>query len=278
MKPLIAVATLIGIPGSGKTNLAGKVLELSKSGELEVGVIVIHFDDFIKIDFEEVNEGDYKKSRESLMNLIKELIEKLNENEWQQIIKLPQIHFNLKPNSQTLIILDDNMNYRSMRQQVRAICRTTNCQHFQIFMNISLEEAKERNRLRSTKVPENVIEKMFLNFDVPVNSRTIVLEKNYTIETLLNMLKDRLRNPENLEIIEQQKIPQQQTLIHEIDLMTRKELNERIKTLKGTENFSQICFELNRKRKEFLDELKLKSLSTVDIDSFRTAFNCFLDE
>lgn len=284
---LIAV-NLIGIPASGKTTLGLKLVELSKKNLLGSGVIVLSFDEFIKIDFISIKEtGVYKKCREKLLENIEGLIKRLHESDqgrWNEILssnqelKIDQSHYHIELDAPTLIIFDDNMQFRSMRQRVRAMSRTFQCQHFQMFVKSTLEDAKNRNSLRANPVPESVIEKMFHNLEEPANPRTIFIDRILTDAELLSKLHDRIENPEKEQVEEPKSPQQQQSLIHEIDIFTRKEISSRIKDIKGKKDFSKCCETLNRKRKEFLEDLGKQNLDAIDVESLRAAFNCYLDK
>jgi len=272
---LIAVS-LIGVPASGKTTFARKLLEMSKIDSLHAGVIVISFDDYIRMDFDEVVEGDYKRRREGLMMKIEDLIKNLRSNEhdrWPHDLK-PE--YNIKPDFPTLLIFDDNNYFRSMRQQVRALCRSHQCDHFQVFFPTKLDDALKNNRLRPSSVPESVIEKMFNAIEAPTNPRTVCMPLEDC--ALLQVLHDRIADPENLEAPTlPPKSPKQQSLIHEADIITRRELKTRIEASRSSSNFSNTCTILNRKRKEFLDTLRTQKVEFADADSLRAAFNCYLD-
>lgn len=279
---LIAVS-LIGIPASGKTTFARKLLEMSRLDLLDAGVVVISFDEHLKIDFSELSEGDYKRRRESWLKTVEDLMKQLRNEEnprWNEILSSHQLNFHhVKTNRPTLIILDDNFYFRSMRQRIRAMCRSLQCAHFQIFLKSSLDDAKRRNLKRPSPVPDPIILKMFEELEEPSNPSTITIESlPIDDETLLQLLKERIESPETLVVPDGRKTPQHQSLLHDIDIMTRKELSARIKNLQTTENISQACATLNRKRKEFLETLRNQEGSTADAESLRAAFNCFLDE
>lgn len=246
--------TLIGIPASGKTTLADKILTLSRENEINSNVIVVNFDKLLKLNFDEISDGDYKKSREELFTRVKNIIEKLKIS---MDIDIPQnFHHINHDNSSTLIILDDNAYYRSMRQRARQICKSHNCNHFQIFMKTSLSDAIARNSKREDAVSESVIEKMHRLLEVPENPRTIFIDiEKLNCDEFLIELKDRIENAEVLTE-EYQKEPQEQSVIHEIDLITRKEVGNKLKEMKDCENLKELSEVFNVKRKEFLESIK----------------------
>lgn len=282
----IAVS-LIGIPAAGKTTFAHRLIELSKRNDLSASVILVTFDDYIKMDFNKL-AGEYKAFREKLQLKIEGLLRLLMSSEqlrWTEILsshelKVHKDNFNLKQSLTTLFILDDNMYFRSMRQRIRAMCKKLQCQHFQIFMKSSFDEATKRNKDRSSseQVPESVIEKMLRKIETPRNLRTIVIEHGQDDETLIALLHKRIEDPERTEEpAEHQKSQQQQSIIHDVDIITRRELNKKIKTIESTD-FTSVCAALNQCRKEFLEDLKDKDLFSVEVDSLITAFRCILDQ
>lgn len=270
---LIAVS-LIGIPASGKSSIAKRILDLSRNHSLEASVIVISFDEHIQLNFTGISEGLYKTAREELMMKVEDLLKKLTEG---SPLELKDEQLSIQPDGPSLVILDDNNFYRSMRQRVRSICKTVQCQHVQIFMKSSLEDAVGRNRQRPEPVPDSIIEKMFNQIETPVNHRTIIIE-NLDIEdkTLCELLKERIKHPETFEEPAESTV-QQQSIIHEIDILTRKELSLRIQAIKSKPCFTQSCEIMNRRRKEFLEELRTRNLGSEDINSLLKAFHCYLD-
>lgn len=279
------VVSLIGIPGSGKTTFALKLVGQSKLNLLNAGVVVVHFDHNICLDFNNLQENEYKQCRENVMKKTEELINQLSRVEQEDRNKILSIHelkvqnYHLKPLHPVLIILDDNFYFRSMRQRTRAMCKILNCDHFQIFMKSSLEVAKRRNCERPNTVPESVIEKMFLRLQVPTNPQTIVVEPSATDKEILEMLHDKIENPEKFyEPTVEQEQEQKQSLIHHMDIITRKELSIKINQLDKTKDFKVTCIALNKKRKEFLEDLRAEKFATADDEKLRSAFKFYLNE
>ncbi|KAG5682548.1 hypothetical protein PVAND_011894 [Polypedilum vanderplanki] len=250
------IVSLIGIPASGKSTLSSIISKLSAECLLNANVIILNFDDLIEIDYGNISDGDYKKSRDFLFNeiekLIKMLMDEKNPFKWAPIIeqsalKVPLNFITIKEaNSSTLIILDDNMYYRSMRQRARLISKNCHCEHFQIFVKSALYDAIERNKKRKSSVDVGVIQKMFNDMEIPINARTINVDiMNLNEETFLNELKDRIKEPEVLTEEPQMKVPQDQSIVHEIDLMTRKEIGIEIKRIGNKGNLKEISEKLN---------------------------------
>lgn len=274
------VISLIGIPASSKTSLAKRIVDLSKNGALPTSAIVISFDDHLKVDFNNLHNGKYKYMREELVNNVENIIRRLLNNEkhkWDDILtsnglKIQGNNFYLKADEPTLVIFDDNNYFRSMRQRNRALCRSLQCQHFQIFMKSTLDESKRRNMSRDCQVPESIIEKMFDKLETPKNPRTIIIESVIDDQTLVQLLLDRIKNPETF--IEVEKAQQRQSIIHELDIVTRKELSKKLQSLRSRD-ISSYCDALNRRRKQFLEDIKNKE-NLDDVETLRQAFLCYL--
>lgn len=271
----VYVASLIGCPASGKTSLSRMILKLSREKKLLANVILICFDKLMKINYEALSDGDYKKHREEFFIKIENFLMKFKENfTVPNEIPIDDSHTS-QGNSSTLCILDDNMYFRSMRQRSRQICKKCDCDHFQIYLETPLNEALKRNSIRSDSVDEFVIRKMFNDLEAPSNSRTIILElTSITEQDLLEKLRDRMTNPEILKE-ELHKIPQDQSIIHEMDLMSRKELSIKIQEVKSNDN--RVPLKLNVARKQFMDDVRSEKLKFCSIDEFQVAFKDFLN-
>ncbi|XP_070506754.1 L-seryl-tRNA(Sec) kinase [Chironomus tepperi] len=280
------IVSLIGIPASGKSTISMKIHKLSKENLLNTNVIVLNFDKLIQIDFENITDGDYKKSREVCFNKIENLIGKLKTemiSNWMTIIasnelKIPQNSISLSSeNPMTLLIIDDNMYYRSMRQRTRQICRACDCKHFQIFMKSSLADAIARNSKRCSNVGNAVIEKMFNDLEEPQNPRTIFMEiENFDEGKFLAELKDRIDNPEVLTE-EHQKEPREQSIIHEMDLITRKEIGSKMQEAKGKKKMKEYSEKLNLMRKTFMEDVRSGKMIFETAEDLRDEFRKFID-
>lgn len=270
------VVSLVGIPASGKSTLARRILRMSRENSLSVNVVVVSFDNMMKIDFTSLSDGDYKQHREEFFNKLERLLKFKDDLEILSN-EIPSDSFHVTPaNTSTLFILDDNMYLRSMRQRSRKMCKSCDCSHFQIFMKCSLEVAVERNAQRINSVDKLVIEKMFNDLEVPLNSRTITIEAPIADDDLLRDLNDRMSIPETLTE-EPQKSAQDQSIIHEMDLITRKELSLKIQELKSTDNLNRISLKLNAMRKQFMDDVRNERLEFSSIEELKIAFRNLLD-
>lgn len=272
------VVSLVGIPASGKSTLARRILKMSSENSLSVNVVVVSFDDMMKIDFKSISDGDYKQHREEFFNKLERILTKFKDDLEILSNEIPSDSFHVTPeNTSTLFILDDNMYLRSMRQRSRKMCKNCRCDHFQIYIKCFLDVALVRNSQRINSVDKLVIEKMFNDLEVPLNSRTITIEAPIADDDLLNDLNDRMSMPETLTE-EPQKIAQDQSIIHEMDLITRKELSLRIQELKSTDNLNRISLKFNAMRKQFMDDVRNERLEFSSIEELKIAFRNLLDD
>lgn len=262
MSNKLIVVSLIGIPASGKTSLGHKLLDWSVRGDVECGILLISFDDNMEMNYDKIADGDYKVARMNLLGEIEKLLEELKSNGTCQKSTL-KFTANLK--STNLIVLDDTMHYRSMRQQIRALCRRVECEYFQVYLDHPLELAIQRNSMRKNRVPELVIEKLSKIIEKPQNDRTILICETTSDDDLKTQLADRLTSPENLQVFV--KTPKEQSLIHQVDLTTRKLLNAKIKSFTADQDIPAISQHLNRIRKIFINDLRSAKIYAEDLDT-----------
>jgi O-phosphoseryl-tRNA(Sec) kinase len=277
------IITLIGIPASGKSTLASIILKLSKEKSLNYNTIIISFDELLKIDFNTLSNGDYKQSREDLLSRVEDLIENLKtSSDWANILDIDQKYFHINDeNSLTLVVLDDNMYYRSMRQRIRQMCKKLDCHHFQIFLKCNIDDAISRNSKRVQVVSNQVITKMNNNLEEPVNDRTIVIEiENLNLNDFHLILRDRISQPEEM-LKDELKQPQEQSIIHEFDLISRKEVGTKIQQIKmliSGDNLGLISANLNEIRKIFMENIRNGKIKIKNIDELIQSFRQYMNE
>jgi tRNA uridine 5-carbamoylmethylation protein Kti12 len=282
------IVSLIGIPASGKSSLSHVISRMSAENSLNANVITLNFDELLEIDFGRISDGDYKKSRENLIARIEAMIRSLTSepetSKWAPLIaklRVPSKFITISGpgNPHTLVILDDNNYYRSMRQRARQLSKNCKCEHFQIFAKSAASDAIERNKRRESAVDVAVIEKMFNDMETPINARTISVEiERLDEEAFLCQLRDRIERPEELTEEACVRVPQDQSIVHEVDLMTRKEVGELIKEGGGDGNLRDISSRLSEKRKEFMNDVRSGKMELSDVDTMRMAFRKFIKD
>ncbi|CAO1401835.1 unnamed protein product [Diamesa hyperborea] len=285
------VGCLIGIPASGKTSLSIDIL--TGHDEINADVILLSFDDFITLDYSDTTvlaNGDYKKSRESLLNKIKFLLENIKQVPLHELksflltsvtssgLSISANNFRLTGQEKLLILLDDNNYLKSMRKNIRNICNDLEVAYFQMFLEVDIETAKLRNNSRSNSVPVEIIEKLHAKLEPPSKESCIYIHQHLPKPEIFKMINEKLSQPLKVFPKPTTPIAIQPSIVHAIDLIIRKEINSKIKEMKKQDKDIQECFlQFNNKRKQFLDDLRSNHLGTTNIDELTIKFHSFLD-
>ena len=138
---------LIGVPGSGKSTVSKKLCEFERESN-NSNVIIISTDEYREKLFNNVNDT---KNNPQLFKIVN-----------QDIIKYLQ-------NGYSVIYDACNINIKSRREILNRINSLK--LNIEIVANVvyaPIEIVKERNFNRERKVPEDVIERMLRNFQLPI--------------------------------------------------------------------------------------------------------------
>lgn len=262
--------------------------------EMNADIIVISFDDFIKLDYSDTTvlaNGDYKKSRESLLNKIKILLENIKQipsHELQSFLLTPVTSsgfsitsnkFRITGHKKLLILLDDNNYLKSMRKNIKSICNNLEVAYFQMFLEVDVDTAKLRNSRRNNPVPDEIIEKLHAKLELPPTDSCIYIHQDNAKAEIFKMINEKLSQPFRVFPKPTTPIAIQPSVVHAIDLIIRKEINFKIKEMKKQNKDIQGCFlKFNSKRKQFLDNLRSSQLETTNVDELTIKFHSFLDD
>ncbi|VDP10689.1 unnamed protein product [Soboliphyme baturini] len=117
--------------------------------------------------------------------------EQVNDAVWSKFCTI--ISYGNMSENRRLILVDDNMYYRSMRQEYYGLCRKYSIRFGQIFIACSTDEAILRNRVRQhgESVPDSVIKDMALRIEIPnstfrVDQVTLMLSSVGEMEEKIN--------------------------------------------------------------------------------------------
>lgn len=267
----ICLVLLVGLPGSGKTTLAhfikqvfGKEEEASNS-TLSLNVIHICYDQIITIDVGRCCSSDsdslWSEARQEVITMVEKVVNVLkcspNAQETYQVIfkecgdfKLIHSDFewDICMNRRTVIVLDDNMYYRSMRYSYYQLARRLKLGFCQLFIDCPVDSALEFNerRISEERVPEAVIKKMANRLEPPTGqaweqySVTLQAHKPYSndkvvdeiqstlLKALQNPVQEVDKNSDHGEICQQNSIA---SVLYQCDLGLRHLVNERMKVL-----------------------------------------------
>nr|XP_037282928.1 L-seryl-tRNA(Sec) kinase-like isoform X1 [Rhipicephalus microplus] len=177
------LALFCGLPASGKTTLVQQISSLLESREAR-GVpwypCVIRYDELVSTDAQAVmaqSKGLTKESRQRLLEASDYYIGWLCGEDCQpspmctdplmeMLVRLKATRRGQKPDGKPLIMVDDNLYYRSMRAAWFKLARKYSLGFCQVFLLCSAEQAIQRNATRLLPVPELTIETMVQKFEL----------------------------------------------------------------------------------------------------------------
>lgn len=250
MSSNVCVVVFFGGPATGKTSFSKFLLE--NSSKFDFLIKCFCYDDYIKIDdnFKDfVGFERFRDERKCVLNEIEVSIEEFLRNKSEKY----------------LIIVDDNNYYSSMRYEFYKTAKKLNTGFFQILFNSGLEESLVRNTNRKKTLNEDAVKNMFHKIEKPdrrnkweENTLTFNIDADgdsfQNLEQKLSQIvQERFNHPEIL--IDSLKVPIPQSSIHEIDLILRKSINQRLKVSTGSD-VRKYAIEFNNRRKQLLSDLR----------------------
>lgn len=212
--PKICLIILIGIPGAGKTTFCKNLaLQLDKK---EFQLYVVSYDDIR-------NDGNLKRYKE-FRN-----IAQMTAKEKIQLITKEKSTF------KHLVIIDDNMYYKSMRYEYYKLARQYEISFLEVYFDVNLEIALERNRNREQPalIDEHVITNMYNKLEKPQQWEQNHIFINSNIDSIRNQLfLDKLSKSFDtpLKNIVVEKIKIKPSKLHVADLLLRKIVHQKLQT------------------------------------------------
>lgn len=232
---------LVGLPGAGKTLFCEKIS--SKADNFGTKIVHICFDDL----FPWSNDEDtYKENRKKMLDLVELSV--------------------LKSKDKTVIVIDDNNYYQSMRYKQIQLCRKLGVAFGILYIPLTLEECLSRNEKRQlNRLPEDVIKKMASSLETPL--KCFHYDQGTKIQTVFEYLEEKFRNPLKQAI---QRTPMTQSQIHVYDLYLRKLVSAKIKEIAG--NKKMAANQLNEKRKVILKDIRNSELTVENLEHLDLIF------
>uniref|UniRef100_A0A1L8DCF1 Putative nucleotide kinase n=1 Tax=Nyssomyia neivai TaxID=330878 RepID=A0A1L8DCF1_9DIPT len=245
----ICLCLFSGIPASGKTTTARKIISLMR----DISVTHLNYDEFVQTGI------CYRDFRKMMLQKIEEFVKKHKSQET------------------VLLIVDDNMILRSMRKEVHNIAKVQRLGYFQIWFKTSLAKAQERNRLRENPLPETTVSNLFNGMEDPsrdTNVDTIIIAVDDGQQIDINRFREKvLQHLENREIPPEpprQKEKVSQSDLHKIDLILRHEISRRVQEAPDAINMRTLSEALNNRRKNLLKIFRESSQIPESIDEVRS--------
>lgn len=284
-KPQMCILVLMGLPGSGKTTLAQKLKICLKE---KFQVILVCYDDLIPLADQAhlaLNSDDkaWKEARKSIVNGVHALINPdesgLSPSEIQEF-KAKVLFSEDIPESakDTLVIVDDNNYYASMRYEYYQVARFNQIGFCQLHIDVGQDEAKIRNETRDQKVPNEVIEVMAKKLEAPdplknsweqfsFATQAIQKESSSLIEMVETIVSLALQNPVkpipevDQEARDRSRAKCTASIVHQADKVLRKQIGRRMKDVKSESDGDAKVLEdaialYNESRTELLEDLK----------------------
>ena len=251
----ISLVLVMGLPASGKTSLCKKLLSLNFNST-DLKIVHICYDSLISIEdqityaTEDNNESKWKKARKDVVDLVEDLILGLkNEEMTVGVSRFFSDHSDIK-RTRFLILIDDNLYYKSMRYDYYKIARENGLGFIQVMMKSDIDTSQKRNKERESLIPDEVISKMASRFEEPTLSNswdnsTIFIEE-YTEQSTISIWDELIKSLDNpvkpLQMNEEETIEAQikcaKNVIHQADLILRKLVSKSMKeyTKQSSEN------------------------------------------
>ena len=285
---------LCGIPASGKSTLARDLIEKDwKIAGKYVHFVYVDYDEFIPENLP-VNDvtlsAKWKNRRREIINSLENWFSpKQGIGLESDIFISPQStfvsnwcsccnnHFIRSNEILHVVVVDDNMFYRSMRYEYYQLARKTSLGFAQIYLHCPLKLALCRNAERPAQVNEDTIIKMSNRIEKPDPEKfswekfsvtiTSTSPQSYdTWETIIKLLENAAVTPvPALKISDDMQKEKDRTItmksiIHQADQVIRKLISTKLEELKVQKNPSDILKQeassLNQRRKRAMELIK----------------------
>ena len=212
-----------GCPGSGKSSFINALKSFIKFHSIQI-------DDILE-EFKEFSAEIYHQSREKL---------------------LKNTEYYLSEGNLEIIIVEDTNHLKSLIKPFRRLAKKYNAKFLHVILNISLDNALERNSLRNIYIENNTIIKIHNQITSEAFFKdTRALNSELNIEFLENFINTYILQAKTLKKIES-KTEDIQNFYHILDIETRKKINSLVKVYNG--NKKEYSFKLLQLKKTFFQQ------------------------
>lgn len=239
---MLTICVLVGLPASGKSSFAREII-LTPFHK-----IVYSFDDT------KLQNDNYKVFRRRVQ---------------EQLFRIIQDEVEKETTDHKVLIIDDVMTYRSMRYEIFRNARKLNSIGFcQIHLKTDLETCILRNRQReSSEVTEEMIRDQDRRLEPPGISNSLmdkffleIYNNKYDQEQIISLIDEAGRHPIPPASDKTAHSPSDQSIVHQIDLILRKQISLSISRVASAEQKKQLAEELNYRRQELLQDIRNKTV------------------
>ena len=297
----VLVVTLHGLIGTGKSYLCKKLCDASTSHPFHVWHY--DYDKAVEAMSSTTNNADVKsydveawrRTRERALDFVTNLIDGVPPSSPETFIRHVR-----SSSKRHVVLLDDNMYYRSMRYEFYSLCRQRHAAFAQLHVVASEKVAKKRNESRENPIPEQVCARLtsLCEFPDPKSNtwemNTVVADSSESSKEIFRKLLLAWRNPppplpteeELAELKSRLEAARAATLrnaVHVTDKVLRKRIGEIMRSAEG--NKKRLAKELNLTRKSALDVLRkgnkksdcdLSMCVSIALDTFNRKVPSFL--
>ncbi|CAN7940357.1 unnamed protein product [Ixodes hexagonus] len=290
-----------GLPGSGKTTLVNRILEAcQKPVDRRLHPCIISYDSLVNASTQAEmahNRGLAKECRRQLLFAVQAWLAWFrgtngamptsSELASAMLEQLQSCSSPVSPHERALILVDDNLYYRSMRKEWFKLAQNASLGFCQVLVSCPLEEALRRNASRELPVPEATIRVMDSKLELPRGEpweelAITVAGEAESIECVLALVerastKGSLRRPESPLPVRKHVPPSRR---HCWDLKLRAIVSTLIQQIR-TEGSSQArvadrCIQLQKARQAVLE--RLRKLPCEEDDAAQVDLHALLDE
>uniref|UniRef100_A0A1B6KAV4 L-seryl-tRNA(Sec) kinase n=1 Tax=Graphocephala atropunctata TaxID=36148 RepID=A0A1B6KAV4_9HEMI len=298
----ICLVLLVGIPGSGKSFFRvffEDYVEANHKSVLgSIQICSVCYDDYSSVKNPSIlcDGNRWRHERLQIVNDVQNIIIHLKENNLKKVSELYPavmlVNASVENPDCNLILIDDNMFYKSMRYEYFKVAKAYNLSFCQIFFDISLEKALQCNEKRrvDSRIPDRIIKTMFSKIEPPqpasniweVNSVSVSSYADFQDERVFNYIieciKSAIMNPFKPTEMDSTKEEAQQitnsNFLHQIDNTLKQLVGICIKQKlqQNIENPHLISQSFSDKRMKILQQIKEKTI-VLPID-----FNSSVDD
>lgn len=192
-KSSVVLVVMSGLPGAGKSTFANTLQAAFKVKTPDTVVFLVEYDALVK----RIIPSEWKRQRLEVLDAVSHLVQTIRtgspgreaesdkDSLSEHILRLnTQAIRSASRSSKIVVILDDNMYYRSMRYQVFQRAIQLHAGYCQIHMAVALGTAVRQNLLRTCPVPEEVIARMAAAFEEPNPTRYVFEQYSLVLDTV----------------------------------------------------------------------------------------------